>query len=189
MPRWLLRDGEVVPDEWRTPSEAAPGDDLLLTFAEWSAERERWLAHPAPAWPGLTHPELARLDLARPELARPESFRAGRLGVILSPSDAVELLAPDLPRLALVGAEFPGPSEGRGYSQGRLLRERFGFAGELRARGSIGRDHVFLLARCGFNSFELPESELEGAKGALRTFSAAYQRSNDAGLAAPLGPR
>ena len=169
MPRWLLRDGEVIPDEWRTPSEAAPGDDLLLTFAEWSAEREQWLA--------------------RPGLTRPESSRAGRLGVILSPSDAVELLVPDLPRLALVGAEFRGPSEGRGYSQGRLLRERFGFAGELRARGSIGRDHVFLLARCGFNSFELPESELEGAKGALRTFSAAYQRSNDAGLAARLGPR
>ena len=169
MPRWLLRDGEVVPDEWRTASEAAPGDDLLLTFAEWSAEREQWLA--------------------RPGLTRLESSRAGRLGVILSPSDAVELLAPDLPQLALVGAEFPGPSEGRGYSQGRLLRERFGFAGELRARGSIGRDHVFLLARCGFNSFELPESELEGAKGALRTFSAAYQRSNDAGLAARLGPR
>ena len=169
MPRWLLRDGEVIPDEWRTPNEAAPGDDLLLTFAEWSAEREQWLA--------------------RPGLTRPESSRAGRLGVILSPSDAVELLAPDLPQLALVGAEFPGPSEGRGYTQGRLLRERLGFAGELRARGSIGRDHVFLLARCGFNSFELPESELEGAKGALRTFSAAYQRSNDSGLAARLGPR
>jgi len=169
MPRWLLRDGEVVTDEWRTPSEAAPGDDLLLTFAEWSAERERWLA--------------------RPGLTRPGSSRAGRLGVILSPSDAVELVTPDLARLALVGAEFPGPSEGRGYSQGRLLRERFGFAGELRARGSIGRDHVFLLARCGFNSFELPESELEGAKGALGTFSAAYQRSNDAGLAARLDPR
>ena len=174
MPRWLLRDGEVVPDEWRTASEAAPGDDLLLTFAEWSAQRDQWLARPG---------------LARPGLTRLESSRAGRLGVILSPSDAVELLAPDLPGLALVGAEVPGPSEGRGYSHGRLLRERFGFAGELRARGSIGRDHVFLLARCGFNSFELPESELEGAKGALRTFSAAYQRSNDAGLAAPLGPR
>jgi uncharacterized protein (DUF934 family) len=164
MPRRLLRDGEVVVDEWRTSSEAGPGDDLMLTFAEWSAERERWLARP-----GLT--------------------RAGRLGVVLSPADAVESLAPDLPRLALVGAEFLGPSEGRGYTQGRLLRERFAFKGELRARGHIGRDHVFLLARCGFNSLELPESELEGAKGALRTFSAAYQRSNDAGLAGRFDPR
>jgi len=163
MPRRLLRDGEVVVDEWRTSSEAGAGDDLMLTLAEWSAEREQWLAPPG--------------------LARP-----GRLGVVLSPADAVERLAPDLPRLALVGAEFPEPSEGRGYTQGRLLRERFGFKGELRARGHIGRDHVFLLARCGFNSLELPESELEGAKGALRTFSAAYQRSNDAGLAVRLDP-
>jgi len=168
MPRWLLRDGEVVADEWRCLSEAAPGDDLLLTFVEWSAERERWLE--------------------RPELKRPGSSGAGRLGVVLSPADAVELLVPDLKRLELIAAEFPGPSEGRGYTQGRLLRERFGFGGELRARGHIGRDHVFLLARSGFNSFELPASELEGAKGALRTFSAAYQRSNDAGLAARLGP-
>jgi uncharacterized protein (DUF934 family) len=160
MPRWLLRDGEVVLDEWRTSSEAAPGDDLLLTFVEWSTERDRW---------------SARLGSAR-------------LGVILSPADAVELLVPDLPQLRLVAADFPGPSEGRGYSQGRLLRERFGFRGELRARGHIGHDLVFLLARSGFNSFELPESELEGANSALRTFSAAYQRSNDAGLAARLGP-
>jgi uncharacterized protein (DUF934 family) len=163
MPRRLLRDGEAVLDEWRTSSEAAPGDDLMLTFAEWSAQRAHW---------------LARAGLARP----------GRLGVVLSPSDGVERLAPDLALFALVGAEFP-LSEGRGYTQGRLLRERFGFKGELRARGQICRDHVFLLARCGFNSFELPESELEGAKAALRTFSAAYQRSNDAGLAARLGPR
>jgi uncharacterized protein (DUF934 family) len=168
MPRRLLRDGEFVFDEWRTASEAEPGDDLLLTLLEWSTQREQWLA--------------------RPGVARSGSSRAGRLGVILSPSDAVELLVPDLPLLGLVAAEFPGPSEGRGYSQGRLLRERFGFGGELRARGHIGRDHVFLLARCGFNCFEVPESELEGAKAALRTFSAAYQRSNDAGLAARLGP-
>ncbi len=73
--------------------------------------------------------------------------------------------------------------------QGRLLRERLGFAGELRARGVIRRDHVFLLARCGFNSFELPESELEGAAAALRTFSAAYQSSSDRGLGAALRHR
>ena len=84
--------------------------------------------------------------------------------------------------LALVAAEFPTVSEGRGYTQGRLLRERWGFAGELRARGAVRLDHVFLLARCGFNSFELPESELEGAAAALLTFSAAYQSSNDRGL-------
>jgi uncharacterized protein (DUF934 family) len=159
MPRRLLRDGAIVLDEWRTAGEdaarAAPvadDDPLLLASSEFRAERERWLARPGP------------------------------LGVILAPADDVQELVPYLSQLALIAAEFPGPSEGRGHTQGRLLRERWNFAQELRARGAIGRDHVFLLARCGFNSFELPESELEAGVAALHTFSAAYQASNDRGL-------
>jgi uncharacterized protein (DUF934 family) len=156
MPRRLLLDGQIVEDGYKTLSDPdlAEGDALLLSFAEWQADRARWLA------------------------------RGGRLGVVLAPADEVEKLVPDLPHLALAGADFPGPSEGRGYTQGRLLRERFGFSGELRARGAVRRDHVFFLARCGFNSIELPETELLGAKAALGTFSAAYQPANDTGLAA-----
>jgi uncharacterized protein (DUF934 family) len=154
MPRRLWRDGAIVADDWHVTSDGELSDDeaLILTFAEWQAERERWLA------------------------------RSGRLGVVLAPADEVERLVPDLARLDLAGADFPGPSEGRGYTQARLLRERFGFTGELRARGAIRRDQVFFLARCGFNSFELPDSELPGAAAALSSFSAAYQPSNDLGL-------
>jgi uncharacterized protein (DUF934 family) len=161
MPRRLLRDGAIVVDEWRTAGDGAVADDaaLMLASSEFRAERERWLA------------------------------RAGPLGVILAPADDEQDLLPDLSRLALVAAEFPTVSEGRGYTQGRLLRERWGFTGELRARGAVRRDHVFLLARCGFNSFELPESELEGAAAALGTFSAAYQSSNDRGLGGALRHR
>jgi uncharacterized protein (DUF934 family) len=161
MPRRLLRDGAIVVDDWRTAGEGtvAGAEALMLSSSEFRAERE--------------------LSLARP----------GPLGVILAPDDDEEELVPYLSRLALVAAEFPTPSEGRGYTQGRLLRERWGFAGELRARGAVRRDHVFLLARCGFNSFELPESDLEGGAAALRTFSAAYQASNDRGLPSPLRHR
>jgi uncharacterized protein (DUF934 family) len=166
MPRRLLRDGAIVVDEWRTAGDGAAAVDtladdgpLMLALSEFRAERERWLARPGP------------------------------LGVILAPADDEQELVPDLPRLALVAAEFTTLSEGRGYTQGRLLRERWGFAGELRARGAIHRDHVFLLARCGFNSFELPESEFEGAAAALRTFSAAYQSSSDRGLGSALRHR
>jgi uncharacterized protein (DUF934 family) len=161
MPRRLLRDGAVVLDDWRTVAEAevAGGSALILTFDQWQSERDRWALY------------------------------AGRLGVILAPAHRVELLAPDLGRFALVGAEFPGPSEGRGYTQGRLLRERWNFAGELRATGYVRRDQLFFLARCGFNSFELPDNELENAAAAFATFSAEYQPSNDAGLARKLRHR
>ena len=154
MPRRLLRDGLIVDDEWSYAAEAAGNAavPLIVTFNQWRSERDAL------------------------------ETRAGLLGVVLSPADKVEQLAPDLARFALVGAEFPGPAEGRGYTQARLLRERWNFAGELRATGFVHRDQLFFLARCGFNSFELPDADLETARAALATFTAAYQPANDAGL-------
>jgi uncharacterized protein (DUF934 family) len=154
MPRRLLRDGRVVDDDWLYLAEAE-GDSaapLILTLAQWQNERETWIA------------------------------RGGRLGVVLSPAHKVDLLAPDIARLALIGAEFTGPGEGRGYSQARLLREHWKFDGELRATGFVRRDQLIFMARSGFNSFELPDAELGNAAAALATFSMAYQPSNDAGL-------
>ena len=86
------------------------------------------------------------------------------------------------PTPPLIAADFPSPGEGRGYSQARLLRERWKFTGELRATGHVRRDQLFFMARCGFDSFELPDAELPGAEAALHTFTAAYQPANDAGL-------
>jgi uncharacterized protein (DUF934 family) len=154
MPRRLLRDGRIVDDDWSYVAEAQGNADaaLILTLAEWQNEREAWIA------------------------------RGGRLGVVLLPAHKVELLAPDISRFALIGAEFSGPSEGRGYSQARLLREHWKFGGEMRATGYVRRDQLFFMARCGFNSFELPDADIEDAHTALSTFSSAYQPSNDAGL-------
>ncbi len=161
MPRRLLRDGRVVDDDWLYLAEAGgnPAAPLILTLSQWQNERDAWIA------------------------------RGGRLGVVLSPAHKVELLAPDLMRFALIGAEFSGPSEGRGYSQARLLREHWKFRGELRATGFVRRDQLIFMARSGFNSFELPDSDMDNAAAALSTFSAAYQPSNDAGLALRLQRR
>ena len=82
----------------------------------------------------------------------------------------------------LIGADFSGPGEGRGYSQARTLREQWKFGGELRATGYVRRDQLLFMARCGFNSFELPDTDIESAQAALGTFSWAYQPSNDTGL-------
>ncbi|MDP9088421.1 MAG: DUF934 domain-containing protein [Pseudomonadota bacterium] len=159
MPRCLLRNGQVVIDEWLYVAEAAAQEaamtaavPLIVRFSQWQSAPDTWTA------------------------------RGSRLGVLLSPADKVEQLAPHLARFALVAAEFHGPGEGRGYTQGRLLRERWNFTGELRASGYVRRDQLFFMARCGFDSFELPESELQDAATALSTFTAAYQTCNDAGL-------
>ena len=167
MPRRLLRDGRIVEDDWSYAAEVLGGAAassgaaaVILPFAQWQSERGAWIA------------------------------RAGiRLGVVLLPAHKVELLAPDFERLSLIGADFSGPSDGRGYSQARILREQWKFRGELRATGFVRRDQVFFMARSGFNSFELPENEIETAAAALSTFSFAYQPSNDAGLAVKLQRR
>jgi uncharacterized protein (DUF934 family) len=160
MPRRLLRDGRVVEDDWSYAAEAAAdAASVILSLTEWQNERDAWLS------------------------------RGARIGVVLQPAHKVELLAPDFARLSLIAADFPGPSDGRGYSQARMLREQWGFRGELRAAGYVHRDQLFFLARSGFNSFELPDGEIESAAAALATFSWAYQPSNDAGLAVKLPRR
>jgi len=154
MPRRLLRNGRVVDDDWSYAAEADgnAAAAVILTLPEWRDQRDVWVA------------------------------RGGRLGVVLQAADHAELLFADLPLLSLIACSFSGPSEGRGYSQARMLREQGKFGGELRATGYVRRDQLFFLARCGFNSFELTEADLQNAVTAFSTFSAAYQPSNDAGL-------
>ena len=94
----------------------------------------------------------------------------------IGPAARLEEFAADLPRLSLVAVEFPGPGEGRGYTQAKLLRDRYRFTGEVRAVGAVKRDQVFFMSRCGFDSFELADGEdFEAVRLALGTFSIAYQ--------------
>ncbi|HEX9139377.1 MAG TPA: DUF934 domain-containing protein [Steroidobacteraceae bacterium] len=105
--------------------------------------------------------------------------------VQLEPEDVVERLAPHLGNIDLVVIHFPKNGEGRGFSQARILRERFGYAASLRASGAIKRDYLYLLARCGFDSFDLAQGEdLASAVTALDAFTVAYQRGSDS-LVAP----
>ena len=96
----------------------------------------------------------------------------------VGPADDLAALAPRLAGARVVAVGFPAFGDGRGYSIGRLLRERHGFRGELRATGAIARDHLQLLQRCGFDAFELREGEdLEACLRAFEDFSEAYQAS------------
>jgi phosphoadenylyl-sulfate reductase (thioredoxin) len=107
--------------------------------------------------------------------------RAGRLGVRVAPSDAVENIAALLSRLDLVEIEFPAFRDGRGFSSARLVRERYGYAGDVRAVGDVLEDQIFFMLRCGFTSFDLrsPEPQAVLARAA-KTFSLAYQSASDA---------
>jgi uncharacterized protein (DUF934 family) len=106
---------------------------------------------------------------------------AAGAAVVIGPTDEVEALVPHLGLLNLIVVEFPKIGEGRGFSQARMLRQRYRYQGELRARGALKRDQLFFLARCGFDSFDLdPAEDLEAALAALDDFSVAYQDGSDA---------
>lgn len=107
----------------------------------------------------------------------------GAAGVSLQPADEPAKLVDVLPRLTLIVIDFPKVGEGRGFSQAQLLRQRYGYSGELRARGALKRDQLFFLARCGFDSFDLdPTEDLAASLAAFNTFSVAYQPGAGGGL-------
>ena len=82
-----------------------------------------------------------------------------------------------LASLPVVAVQFPSFTDGRGYSQGRILRERMGYTGDLRAMGDILRDQIYLLHRCGFSSFALrADQSPEDALAALKDFSWSPER-------------
>lgn len=146
--RRILRLDTSVPDRWRYPGEpAAATDPQVLPLAQ-------------------------LLAAAKAQEALPQ-----HLGVLLAPADAVEDLAPFLQQISLVVVDFPGFGEGRGFSQGRLLRQRYHFTGELRGRGAgVKQDKLLLLARCGFDAFDLaPGENEEEARQGLSRYSIAYQ--------------
>ena len=64
-------------------------------------------------------------------------------------------VADDLHRFSLICLQFDSFTDGRPYSQARLLRERYGYRCELRARGNILRDRVNFMRSCGIDALEV----------------------------------
>jgi uncharacterized protein (DUF934 family) len=102
------------------------------------------------------------------------------LGIWVGPEDTVEDIAADIDDFTVIAVHFPKFTDGRGYSTARLLRERHGYDGELRAFGDIGRDQIFFLNRVGFDSFVLGEGRnAEDALQAFDDFPETYQGGAD----------
>jgi len=98
--------------------------------------------------------------------------------VVLQPTDDPAALADRIGNLTVIAISFPKFGDGRGYSIARLLRERYGYKGELRAVGEVARDHLHAMTQCGFDTFELRAGEdPQEALKAFGDFGEAYQAS------------
>ncbi|MEO1190407.1 MAG: DUF934 domain-containing protein [Pseudomonadota bacterium] len=144
----ILKDGELIADPWvRIEADRLPlGKPLLLSLDDWQ------------------HLSRSLLHWDQP------------LGLILEPGDALESLRADLGRFQLIALTFPALTDGRPFTQARLLRRRYGFSGELRAAGAAQPDQFLQLHRCGFDTVEVATAESTDLwKAAVGRYAGFYQ--------------
>src|SRR5579871_6756851 len=111
----LIRNRLIVHDSWRT-----------LEAQRWLQVGEDGLVPDFPDAGDLIVP-LKLWRLRRDDLLA----RHGRLGLQLDADQELTDVGTDLGHFALVAVNFAKFGDGRGYSTGSLLRERYGFTGEL----------------------------------------------------------
>jgi len=152
--REIIRNGAIVVDDWQHLDDEAvlpPAGNIIVSSARWQSEKT-----------------FLRLR------------SSGKVGVRIGGDQALDELVPDLPELRLIALEFALFRDGRCLSHARVLREQFGYQGELRAIGDVLRDQIFYMQRVGINAFEpRPDRPIEEALSGLHDFSIAYQPAAD----------
>jgi uncharacterized protein (DUF934 family) len=155
----LIKNGRIVEDRFVRILDEAPipdGVPVIVPAARFVSDAEDILRRDAPT--GVEWPNNRK----------------------------VAELEPYLDCLAVIVLAFPNFKDGRGYSQARQLRERYGFAGELRAAGQILRDQFLFLVRAGFDALEVKKpADAEVFAATLARYSVFYQPAGDARVAAP----
>ncbi len=152
----LLKFGRPIHDLWVTLGDDDPLLDapMIVSLARWQRDREALRGH------------------------------NGALGIRLQPGQSPAEIADDLSRFGVVVLDFPVFKDGRPFSYARLLRDRYGFTGEIRAAGHVLRDQYQFLHRCGVDALEVSADVDEATAAdhwsqALAEIGVAYQPSTD----------
>lgn len=148
----IIKDKQIIEDSWLhiSDNDEIVDGDITLSLARWQKKVTELTDH------------------------------KGSIGIRLAPSDKVEDISADLVNFNLIALEFPAFTDGRSFSQARLLRSRYGFKGDIRALGSYMPDQVFYLSRVGVNSFQLEKpEEITVALSTMNDFTVKYQDSTN----------
>jgi len=149
----LIKNGRVIADRYVNILDDAPlpeGVPVIMPAARFLADGAEILQREAP------------------------------VGVLWPNNRKVAELAPYLDRLAVVALVFPSFKDGRAYSQARLLRERYGYTGELRATGQILRDQFVFLVRAGFDVLDVAKAnDVDAFASVLARYTVFYQTAGE----------
>jgi len=156
----IIKDGDIVEDDWTyidppkgftSQPSCTEGGTIVGTIVS----LDHWLTHRTP---------LLTTNKA--------------LGIWLEGHADVSMIIDDLPFFDVIAVHFSAFTDGRGFSLGHQLRERYQFQGELRAIGYLLPDQIYYLHRCGFNAVAVTNpKDLHLAREALTDFSHNYQEA------------
>jgi len=149
----LLKDAQVIDNHWTivdSDTDTFPAGDIVVHHTIWQQRQVELTDHQSA------------------------------VGVWLDGNEEIETFVEAIINVPLIAINFPKFVDGRGFSVARLLRERYGYTGEIRAIGHFIRDQLFLLQRCGFNAFQFNQDiDLQQAAKSLTDFSDSYQVAVD----------
>jgi len=155
----IIKNESIVDDTWtilklvegKTPEAAAlPEQNAIVPLLMWQTRKDELIGRGQP------------------------------IGVWLDSNEGPEAIAADLKHFTLIAINFPKFADGRGFSSARLLRERYGYAGELRAIGDVLQDQLYFLKRCGFDAYAVrADKDIVAALAGLKDFSESYQAAVD----------
>ena len=101
-------------------------------------------------------------------------------GLWLDAEDSISQLPSSLKSIPVIAIHFPAFMDGRGYSLARQIREQKDYQGELRAIGQFFQDQVFMMKRCGFDAYLVPDdADLESYITTLGLLTDYYQAAVD----------
>jgi uncharacterized protein (DUF934 family) len=164
----LWKNGAFVDDPWRTIAEGEdppPAGHVVLPLDWWLQERDAYANSNAP------------------------------IGLRIDPGTPIDSFAQDLGRVSLIALVFPKFGDGRAFSMAALLRERYGFRGELRAVGDVLLDQLQMMERCGFDAFEITDPTVQrilserGAPSYSRFYQPGAGAETQAGASRPWARR
>lgn len=154
----VIKDDQIIEDKWSrldtvVPGQSIPEGDVILPFSYCKQNRDSLAGH------------------------------KGKIAVCLNGEDKLEDIVKELDQFDLIALDFPAFKDGRCYTHARLLRDRYGYKGDLRAVGDVLRDQLFYMKRCGFSSFFVrSDKDIQDALNAFRDFSVKYQTAADGAL-------
>ena len=162
MPLW--KDGTFIDDDWQVVADDAPvpdGAPAIVSLRRWREERG------------------------------PLAERNAPLGLLLAPGSVWIDIVADLPRFPVIAVTIPKYADGRAFSIARLLRERDGYQGEIRAIGDYIVDQVPFMLRVGITAFQTENPILIRAleSGALPEVTNYLQPASDSRPEVPAGTR